>query len=178
MPYGNNAQHTAAFFQQWERTGERGSSFVPSETDETIPVSRGAFSLYDACWQDEWYQDDAQRNEYRQRGKQALTAYHQWLTEHQPRPLFSNKDSPFNFWCHHKRSDRSNRAYQTVWSDRYKTGRPKTEKDLEWSDKDQLLLYQLACERVLKLKPKRLTFHYLRITQWFRFSERRTTGSL
>ena len=41
----------------------------------------------------------------------------------------------------------------------YKTGKAKDKLSAE--DKEQLLIYQMACQEVLGLKPKRLTYHYL-----------------
>jgi RecB family exonuclease len=43
----------------------------------------------------------------------------------------------------------------------YKTGAPKDPAKLEADAKRQLLLYQLAAERALALKPSKLTFYYL-----------------
>ncbi len=40
----------------------------------------------------------------------------------------------------------------------YKTGSGKDEKDVK---KDQLMIYQIAAEQVLGLKPSKLTFYYL-----------------
>jgi len=41
----------------------------------------------------------------------------------------------------------------------YKTGEAKEKLDFE--DKEQLLIYQIAAEEVFKLNPKKLTFYYL-----------------
>jgi RecB family exonuclease len=41
----------------------------------------------------------------------------------------------------------------------YKTGTPKNK--LEKEDREQLLIYQIAAEEILRLKPKKLTYHYL-----------------
>lgn len=41
----------------------------------------------------------------------------------------------------------------------YKTGKAKGKLSAE--DKEQLLIYQMACQEVLGIKPKKLTYHYL-----------------
>lgn len=43
----------------------------------------------------------------------------------------------------------------------YKTGEPKDADKIKFADKEQLLLYQVAAERQLQLKPTLLTYYYL-----------------
>ena len=44
----------------------------------------------------------------------------------------------------------------------YKTGEAKQEEKLKAEDKEQLIIYQIACEEVLGKKPTRLTYWYLK----------------
>lgn len=43
----------------------------------------------------------------------------------------------------------------------YKTGSPKTSDDLKFSDKEQLLIYQLAAQRQFNMQPTLLSYYYL-----------------
>lgn len=43
----------------------------------------------------------------------------------------------------------------------YKTGSPKSKKDINWKEKRQLILYQLFLEDVLQLKVQSLRYYYV-----------------
>lgn len=126
--------------------------------------------LYEESWQDDWYPDRPTKEKYRQKGRELLEAFYRVIAERPPRPLFLERDFKVRlgeYWLRGKidRIDRFD-GEQPAASERveiidYKTGQPKDEVKLSSDDKRQLMLYQLAAERALNLKPGRLTFHYL-----------------
>lgn len=153
------------FFTLWlERAAaQQGNLFggdAPSQMK--VPVSREElFEAYDACWQDEWFEHDAQREEYRQQGRESLKAFYASLAQAPPRPLFVEQAFTLKLGdvVLKGRIDRIDRFDDGVEIIDYKTGTPKAE--LAKEDKEQLLLYQLAARDVLGLVPKKLTYHYL-----------------
>ena len=120
-------------------------------------------ALYVAAWQDDWYKDDAQREEYRKRGRDQLRAFYAYLADHPPRPKFLEQDFTLKIGdaVIKGRIDRVDEAEGGVEIIDYKTGTPKEDGKLEASDKEQLLLYQMAARDILGLNPVKLTYHYL-----------------
>jgi len=119
-------------------------------------------TMYKNSWQDDWYESKDQKEKYRAKGKKMLS---EWLTSeftiNQP-PLFIEK--PFTIKVDDAivtgKIDRIDALLDgTVAIVDYKTGRPKDKLDAE--DKRQLLVYQLAVERVFKLPVSWLAYHYL-----------------
>ena len=164
--YGKTMHNTMQrFFTLWlERTGaQQGSLFgvTPSVSGE-LPVSlRELVEAYEVCWQDDWFENDRQRQEYREQGLASLKNFYREIPLSRPDPI--GVEMPFKMKFGEVvlkgRIDRIDRFEDGVEIIDYKTGSPKTE--LSKDDKEQLFLYQLAARDVLGLVPKRLTYHYL-----------------
>ncbi|MBI4435198.1 ATP-dependent helicase [Candidatus Uhrbacteria bacterium] len=170
------------FFTLWlEREGLRQASlFGSTTTSEQLPVSLDELvEAYHACWQDDWFMNDRQREEYRQQGLESIKGFYRKLDDRRPPTLrYAEVGAPtaehvgadplaveqgftmkFGDVVLKGQIDRIDRFEDGVEIIDYKTGSPKTE--LSKEDKEQLLLYQLAARDVLGLVPKRLTYHYL-----------------
>lgn len=121
------------------------------------------FALYADNWQDDWYTDDAQREEYRARGKSQLKEFYAYLMANPPKPRYLEQDFTLKIGdvILKGRIDRIDDAEGGVEIIDYKTGTPKEDGKLDASDKEQLLLYQMAAREILGLNPVKLTFHYL-----------------
>ncbi|MBI5793635.1 ATP-dependent helicase, partial [Candidatus Uhrbacteria bacterium] len=153
------------FFTLWlERTGKKQTSLfeTAAQTTEGIPVSlQELLDAYKASWQDDWYQNDVEREKYRDQGTATLKQL--WAQYHSasPSPLLIEQGFTMKIGdiALKGRIDRIDAFEDGIEIIDYKTGSPKTA--LELDDKEQLLLYQLAAVQVLGLKPKRLTYHYL-----------------
>lgn len=156
------------YFLKWmERFGKRQTSLfeqsILSSQNELLVSEDEILELYESCWQDDWYPDDAKRETYRARGREQLLGYLKTFADCPPHPLFLEQG--FTYKAGNAvlkgRIDRLDRFEDGVEIIDYKTGSPKTLVSLERDDKAQLYLYQLAVRDVLKLQPKQLTFFYL-----------------
>ncbi len=142
------------YFTLWlERSEENSEGLLVSE-DELM-------SAYESHWQDDWYQDDGNREEYRSKGENQLHAYFKSIKNNPPKPLFIEQGFTLKFGdiVIKGQIDRIDEFEDGVEVIDYKTGNPKEK--LAKEDKEQLLMYQIAVRDVLGLNPKKLTFHYL-----------------
>lgn len=163
----HNALHK--FFQLWiERTGMRQESLFAAPPAEVkpndLPVSIDELlTAFAESWQDDWFQDDVQREQYRTKGREQLRAFYAYLKEHPASPAYLEQDFTLKIGdaVVKGRIDRIDFVDGGVEIVDYKTGTPKKDGKLEIEDKEQLLLYQLAARDILKLQPVRLTYHYL-----------------
>ncbi|MDO8559109.1 MAG: UvrD-helicase domain-containing protein [bacterium] len=127
-------------------------------------------SIYESSWIDEWYDNKKQKEEYYNLGKKIIKEFYDDFSNPQaggpPKILKINGELalelPFNLKIGpHTIKGQIDRIDETdggaVIID-YKTGKAKEKNDL---DKDQLLIYQIAAEEVLGIKPKELTYYYL-----------------
>ena len=97
----------------------------------------------------------------RKKGTDILKTYHEGLRASLPRPLYLEKGFTLKIGevALKGRIDRMDAYEDGVEIIDYKTGKAKEKLDAD--DKEQLLLYQLACEQSLHLKARKLTFVYL-----------------
>ncbi len=121
-------------------------------------------ALYASSWIDEWFETAKDKEEYRAKGKKLLRAYYDTIKDEHIHPLFLEKK--FNL----KVGDATFRGAidrMDLLSDGsvrivdYKTGKPKTDDDIGFEEKQQLLIYQIASLEVLEKKPTALTFVFL-----------------
>lgn len=127
-----------------------------------VPALEELMSLYKSCWIDEWYRDKKEKEEYWRLGEKSLKEFHQQVKASPPQVLVLEKG--FNFKLDKytikgviDRVDQLPNGKVEIID--YKTGSPKTEKTL--TDKDQLLIYQIAAQEVFGWEVEKLTYHYL-----------------
>jgi len=138
-----------------KKTNKRDKGFVQLE------------KLYEKNWIDEWYADQNQKDDYYKLGKEIIKEFYKKFEKEPPRILKVNNqvalEMPFNLKIGEHTLygviDRIDEGKDGVVIIDYKTGRSKDKLDFE--AKEQLLIYQIAAEEVLHLKPKQLAYYYL-----------------
>ncbi len=123
--------------------------------------------LYEKNWLDEWYENKRQKEDYYKLGKRIIKDFYDEFKKNPPNILKVNNDLalelPFNLkigsYNLYGVIDRIDDLSDGVKIVDYKTGKPK--KKLEADDRAQLLIYQIAAEEVLRIKPKELAYYYL-----------------
>lgn len=132
-----------------------------------VPTINELIKMYEMAWQGDWYYSPDQREKYFENGKRILKDYYDknekngWTI-----PIALEHGFTFGFkkWIIKGKIDRiEKKADGSIVLLDYKTGNPKDK--LKFSDKEQLLLYQLATERVGALSElgqvSELQFYYL-----------------
>lgn len=123
--------------------------------------------IYENAWIDDWYANRKEHDEYKQKGRKALTEFYKTIAKDLPVPKYLER--PFNLKVEADgdeytirgvidRIDSLNGGVEII---DYKTGEGKTEKTFRAEDKEQLLIYQLAAQQVLEEKVEALSFYYI-----------------
>jgi len=123
--------------------------------------------LYEKNWIDEWYESQKQKDEYYKKGKEIIKEFYGQFSKKPPKILRVNGqpalEMPFNLkisgYTLYGVIDRIDEVDGGVEIIDYKTGQSKDKLDLD--AKEQLLIYQIAAQEVLHLKPKQLAYYYL-----------------
>jgi len=171
--YGKTMHETLQkWFALWiERKNKRQTSLFANtlqkevESDISFPATlKELLEIYEQTWIDDWYQNAIIKEQYKEEGRVCLKSYVEFLKKHPPKPLaleqgFTLKIGSISI---RGRIDRLDEFEDGVEVIDYKTGAPKQEKKISQEEKQQLLLYQIAIQEVFHLKPKKLTFHYLK----------------
>jgi DNA helicase-2/ATP-dependent DNA helicase PcrA len=132
------------------------------------PSLEKLFEIYDDCWIDEWYESKKQKEQYYQLGKNSLELFWEKFQKEKPKIKIINGTPglELEFYLKIKNNTLKGQIDRIDELDDdqieiidYKTG--KIKKALKREDKDQLLIYQLAAEEVLGIKPAKLTYYYL-----------------
>ncbi|MDD5749275.1 MAG: UvrD-helicase domain-containing protein [Patescibacteria group bacterium] len=129
------------------------------------PTEKDLLEFYKQSWIDDWYQDQQQKDKYYQSGIKQLKEFYRKFKDNWRVPLFLEKGFTIKIKDYSLRGvfDRVD-ALAGGWEIiDYKTGRPKTK--LDFDDKKQLLIYQIAAEEVFGQKINNLTFYYLENNQ-------------
>ncbi len=120
--------------------------------------------IYEKNWVDEWYESKNNRDDYYKLGKKIIKDFYEDFCKNPPNVLKIN-DAPaletsFNLKINGNtligKIDRIDDLGDGTAIIDYKTG---TSKDKP--EKEQLLIYQMAAEEVLHIKPKQLLYYYL-----------------
>ena len=129
--------------------------------------------LYEQNWIDDWYNDKASKAKRRQQGKDILKVFYEKHKDNWPEALYLEKEFNWKIKGPSAKLGTSGEADYIVRGaiDRidkyegglklvdYKTGQPK--KKLDFTDKEQLLIYQLAAGELFREEIKALSFYYL-----------------
>lgn len=145
-----------------------GGAFQPDlfggqPVDEKLLELPQLLKYYNDYWVDNGYENRAQADQYKERGKGMLAEFHSSLGGERPDIVFLEKKFtlPLGPYVLAGTIDRVDRlpdgSYEII---DYKTGEPK--KRLDYKDKRQLLLYQAALEEIFGLKVSQLSFCYLK----------------
>ncbi|MDP2656698.1 MAG: ATP-dependent DNA helicase [bacterium] len=156
-----------------ENTGKQQAGLFPNvdtgyNEKGTIPPWKTVEDLYEKSWIDEWYADRRTHDQYFEKGKEGLKQLHQDLLVNGVTPKAVERDFTLKMsigsdqYSLKGRIDRVDmHGADGVAIIDYKTGTPKILKDLRTEDKEQLVLYQIACEDLFKEKVEELTYYYI-----------------
>lgn len=146
------------------------------DKEKYIPSIEDLINIYEKEWSDDWYESEKTRKEFYEKGKKALKLFYEDFKARGINLAFINNEPALekNFGL------KLNGDYFIGAIDRidvlpdnaveiidYKTGTPK--KTLSKDEKLQLLIYQLAVEKVFNLKPEKLTYYYVEDGSCFSF---------
>jgi len=146
------------------RKMSRQKNLFGDETASKIPTGEELLKIYETSFIDDWYPDRKTKEQYFEKGKKALKEFYEKHKDNLPEVKFLEypfnlkikNDAVYAFFGVIDRVDKTNEGIRIV---DYKTGRVKNK--LEPEDKEQLLIYQLAAQEVMKEKVKELIFYYI-----------------
>ncbi len=157
------------FLQDRSKAQNQQSSLFENNT-ETLNSSQNTsnenllnklLKIYSESWIDDWYSSKEQQEEYKKKGERILKEFYELHKNKFPKTKyleigFKLKLDDYTIKGQIDRIDEVEGGVEIV---DYKTGN--VPKDIGDIDKDQLLIYQMASESVLKEKTLNLTFYYL-----------------
>jgi DNA helicase-2/ATP-dependent DNA helicase PcrA len=139
------------------------SLFGEPASESTVPSFKELNEMYELCFIDEWYASEEERDEYKEKGREALQVFHAQTEANPPKPFmlevgFTCKISDVLMKGRIDRIDEIEGGYEIV---DYKTGKAKEK--LSWDEKRQLVLYAIAAEECFNppLHIKKLTYYYV-----------------
>ncbi|MEA3272933.1 MAG: UvrD-helicase domain-containing protein [Patescibacteria group bacterium] len=149
----------------------QGTLFViPSEARNLAGAERPApiismddlLKIYEESWIDEWFENKKQKEDYKKQGRESVKKFYQNFEAQKPQPVEAEKGFYLKVgdYTIKGRIDRIDDVDGGVEIIDYKTGQSKGDK-ISKDNKKQLLIYQLASEQCLDLKPQKLTYYYL-----------------
>jgi DNA helicase-2/ATP-dependent DNA helicase PcrA len=123
--------------------------------------------IYERKWVDEWYEDKIQKEKYYKLGRKILKDFHGKFLKEPPDILKINGKPALELSFKLKlgdymlfgRIDRIDKLEKGVRIIDYKTGSFKEK--LASENKEQLLIYQIAVEKVFGIEPAELSYYYL-----------------
>ncbi len=128
--------------------------FVPPKLEEL-------YKIYEETFIDDWYPDKKTKEDYFAKGKTALKMFYDSYLQRLPEAI--NLEYGFNLkigdYSLRGQIDRIDKLGDGIKIVDYKTGKAKEK--LSSEDKEQLLIYQIAAEQVLRVKVNELSFYYL-----------------
>ncbi|MFA5905208.1 MAG: CRISPR-associated protein Cas4 [Desulfobacula sp.] len=128
--------------------------FQPPELEEL-------YKIYDEVFIDDWYPDKKTKEDYFVKGMKATKMFYDSYLERLPEAI--NLEYGFNLkigdYSLRGVIDRIDKLGDGIKIVDYKTGKAKEK--LSSEDKEQLLIYQIAAEQVLKVKVNELAYYYL-----------------
>ena len=141
--------------------------FEQKSKEDGPPSFLELLEIYKNNWKDEWFENAKEKERYYKLGKDSLKIFYDDFIKSKPKikimqgaPAlekdFRLKFGDYVFVGKIDRIDEINRGVEII---DYKTGTAKTK--LKPQDKEQLLIYQIAAEKVFGLCPKKLSYHYL-----------------
>jgi len=130
------------------------------------PTMDSLLKIYNETWIEDWYDSKQQQEEYKEKGRKSLTSFYELHKDNWPKIKhleigFTVKIGDYSIKGQIDRVDSKDDGVEII---DYKTGIVPTK-----PDRDQLFIYQLATEAVLKEKPVLLTYYYLNENQQISF---------
>ena len=130
--------------------------------------------LYEQSWIDDWYKDKAEKEKYKKKGKEILKGFYEKYKDNWPNVIFLEKgfntkvkvgEELYTVRGVMDRIDEADGHRQggagKIKIIDYKTGSPKDKDKLNFNEKYQLLIYQLAGQELFRQEIDTLVFYYL-----------------
>jgi DNA helicase-2/ATP-dependent DNA helicase PcrA len=185
--FGKSMHNTLhRFFQRWieGREKEQRSLFENKISTSWFPKLEELLNIYESVWIDDWYDSKAHQEEYKEKGRRLLREFYEIIKKDPPSPKYLELGFNFRLGDYtikgvmdrvdlvNLNSRISSNEFEDVRgkpggvSEKveiidYKTGKVRDEETLSNEDKEQLLIYQLAAQDVLKEEVVRLSYYYL-----------------
>ncbi len=124
------------------------------------------YRIYEQSWEDDWFPSEKLKEEYRAKGKKIVKEFYEQNKDNWPEVEFLEKDFSLRLKVDGEgitiagKIDRIDKMPdEKLRIVDYKTGNPKEK--LEFDDKSQLLIYQMAIKQLFRQEVGALVFHYL-----------------
>ncbi|MDD5294843.1 MAG: PD-(D/E)XK nuclease family protein, partial [Patescibacteria group bacterium] len=149
--------------EQTDLFGQK-QNFGKSKKDVKINLEE-ILKLYEQSWVDDWYENKAEKETYKKKGKEIIKDFYEKYKDNWPNAIFLEKgfntkvkvgDELYTVRGVMDRIDEANGKIKII---DYKTGGPKEK--LIFEEKYQLLIYQLAAEELFRQEIDSLAFYYL-----------------
>src|SRR6056297_3063212 len=127
--------------------------------------------FYKKSWEDDWYENKAQKKESWDKGRKVLKDFYQKHKDNWPRAILLEKSFNFKievdgeYYPIKGAMDRVDEEEGKIKIIDYKTGQMPKGGKLDFNKKLQLLIYQLATRDLLSQEIKSLSFYYLEANQ-------------
>lgn len=152
------------FFRRMKEGAEMQQGELFSEQKSKKEAATGTLEelldIYEHKWIQEWYNTQTQRDEYYEKGKQALKAFYELHADNWPKALLLEKGFNIKLGEYSVKGaiDRVDAVEGGVAVVDYKTGNfPKSGK----KDVEQLYLYALALKEIMDVDPVTLQYYYV-----------------
>lgn len=152
------------FFRRMKESHDLQQGDLFSAAEETAPDSRSLeelLEIYESKWIAEWYTSKKQREEYYEKGKDALKAFYELHKDNWPKAVLLEKGFNINIGDYAikgavDRVDELESGNIEILD--YKTGKyPKSGK----KDVEQLYIYALALQEIMQVTPEKLTYYFV-----------------
>ncbi len=167
MMHGQNAQQGDLFALT--------PAFAEASAGKPNPSVDDLLKLYEESWIDEWYASKEEKEERRKKGREILKEFYSKHKDNWPKVIgleqrFKLKLNDYIISGGIDRIDNCDPPSPNCFGEAsganvqivdYKTGTPKQAGKITIDNKEQLLIYQMATEEVLKKKVANLQFYYL-----------------
>jgi len=154
------------FFARMIRSSKQTQLFEPEPAVKEVTLE-DLLSLYDQSWLNEWYESKDHERKYYNDGKKFLKEFYEIHAKKWPTPRYLEKPFTLKFGDIELRGviDRVDTLVDGVKPEieiiDYKTGRVPEGNTIPFDKKQQLLLYQLAIQRLSDEQPKMLSYYYI-----------------
>ncbi len=166
--FGNTIHATLEWFLKTLSERDAAAQTTLFETtqkkDSLSVTKKELLEKYEEVWQDNWSESKEEKDRYRTEGREGLSLFYDQAVISPPRPKYLEKEFSLKIGKHTLKGtiDRIDETEAGIEIIDYKTGKAKTEDDLDTDAKRQLLIYQIAVSRLFGLTPMKLTYHYIK----------------
>jgi DNA helicase-2/ATP-dependent DNA helicase PcrA len=145
------------------KTSAKQTELFSTNTKQELPSFKVLEELYETSWIDDWYENQKQKKQYKDKGYDILKTFYDNTIAEKPEVKYIEKFFKLELGAKKYqfvgKIDRADSTPEGLTVLDYKTGSAPKGKDA--GDVDQLLIYQWACQDFLEEKVKSLSYWYL-----------------